>query len=191
MAKAKNDRYLTKEEIDARIQAVTTADCIRLERMARVYADGTGWLPADLLQEAFVATLSRRRWRADLELSVFMMGVMRSLAFSRRKSAKHDPMQLSSTGAGDETENELRLLADAIELSPSELVVSEQDAVHTLEGLAAWFESDVEILAVLRGRIRGDSPTEIRTALRMNQTQYESVCRRMLRGYEAFKKART
>jgi DNA-directed RNA polymerase specialized sigma24 family protein len=189
MPEVRKDPYLTPAEVEARIEAVTAADCIRLEGIARIYADGTGWDPADLLQEAFVAALSRRRWRADLGLVVFLVGIMRSLAHSRRKGARLDPMGRSLTSQ-EESEAALEALADSREREPSELAAAEQEADQTLKRLMAWFKSDPEVLTVLRGRARGDSPAEIRADLRMNQTQYESVCRRMLRGYQSYQKAK-
>jgi DNA-directed RNA polymerase specialized sigma24 family protein len=189
MPAAKKHRYLTREEIDARIHAVTTADCIRLEGIARAYAEGTRWSSGDLLQEAFVAVLTRRQWRADLDLTVFLVGVMRSLAFSRRKGEKRDPLTRARAEA-DEQDDELSSLGGPSELEPSQIMANEQEAEQVLKRLTACFKTDPEVLAVLRGRARGDSPAEIRTALGMNQTQYESVCRRMLRGYEAYRKAR-
>jgi hypothetical protein len=182
------DRWLSVEEVEARIQAVTAADCIRLERMARVYSEGTDWSPADLLQEAFVAALSRRQWRADLDLTVFLVGVMRSLASSKRKSIKRDPLAHTADAAEPE-EEELAHVGDDPERDPGAIAAADEEAERALRGLTDWFGADSEVQTVLRGRARGDGAAEIRAALRMNQTQYESVCRRMLRGYVAYKKA--
>jgi hypothetical protein len=53
-----------------------------------------------------------------------------------------------------------------------------------MERLEKCFDGDVEVLGVIRGRANGESPSAIKAALGMSQTQYETVCRRMLRGYQ-------
>ncbi len=176
-------KYLTDKEIEGRIFALTAADCVRLERVAATYASGTGWSAGDLMQEALVAALERRQWRKDLETLVFLTGIMRSLAHARHKARRSAPLD-RAMASGDETTDELEELNAGDEANPEEIASSEQELRNFVEQLGKCFEGDTEVLRVIQGRANGESPAAIKAALAMNQTQYETVCRRLLRGYQ-------
>lgn len=182
-------KYLTDKEIEERIYALSAADCVRLERIAGTYSDGTDWSAGDLMQEAFVAVLERRQWRADLDTLVFLTGVMRSLAHSRRKAQRIAPLD-RALGSGDEVVEALDHLMARDEENPSEIASAEEVLQEFVDRLEKCFEGDSEVHRVIHGRASGESPAAIKAALGMSQSQYETVCRRLLRGYQTRMKVR-
>jgi DNA-directed RNA polymerase specialized sigma24 family protein len=178
-----NSDYLTPEEIERRIFSLSAADCVRLVRIAGIYSGGSDWSPADLMQEAFVAVLERRRWRPDLDTTVFLTGVMRSLAHARRKGRRANALDHAMSG-GEALHGELDALADDDDRDPAEAVAAEQELLIVLKRLEEIFDGDDEVGRVILGRASGETPAEIKAALGMNQTQYETVCRRLLRAYQ-------
>jgi DNA-directed RNA polymerase specialized sigma24 family protein len=176
-------KYLNSLEIESRMQGLSAADCVRLERIAGVFAYSAGWSGSDLMQEAFVAALQRRRWRADLDTTVFLTGVMRSLAHSRQKQQRRSALDQAMAGDAASSDELERLSGDA-DQDPGKLLEAEQEHSSFLQELMQVFEGDQEVLRVIAGRASGASAAEIKNALGMNQTQYESVCRRLLRGYQ-------
>jgi DNA-directed RNA polymerase specialized sigma24 family protein len=184
MAEADATTYLAPAEVEKRIHALTRADCVRLVRLGALYAAGTTWTPTELLQEAMVAALERRQWRADLNTTVFLVGVMKSLSYSKRKSQRTSALDYALANA-DRAEDESSY---SVELEsnndPARLLQEEQQAASLLNQLDEYFADDAEVLRVIRDRIAGESPASTKTALGMNQRQYETVCRRLLRGYQ-------
>jgi DNA-directed RNA polymerase specialized sigma24 family protein len=176
-------KYLNSEEIKSRLQALSAADCVRLERIAAVFAYGGGWSASDLMQEAFVAALQRRRWRADLNTTVFLTGVMRSLAHSRHKQRRRSVLDRALADE-DASSNELDRLAAESDQDPGQALEAEQEQLGLLDALMRLFADDEDVLHVITGRVGGATVAEIKIKLGMNQTQYESVCRRLLRGYQ-------
>ena len=183
-------KYLNQQEIEQSIAALSSADSVRLERVARVYADGTEWTAADLLQEAFLAALTRRQWRTDLSATVFLIGVMRSLAYAKRKSQRFDPIDSALADKVDSSDEQLEGLAGGELEDPSEILVASEELEKFVNALIAEFGDDSDVLIVINGRAAGDTPAQIRKALGMNQSQYETVCRRLLRGYQSKLKRR-
>lgn len=176
-------KYLTDDEIVHRINAIDAATAVRLERTAAIYAWGTEWSHADLLQEAFVAALERRQWRADLDAVVFLNGVMRSLAHARRKHAKVSALDRAVAGGEDHHEKLLEIPAEDV-TDPADILQTEESLSHLIERLTQCFEGDAQVQRVIRGRAAGELPAAIRADLGLNASQYETVCRRMLRGYQ-------
>lgn len=176
-------KSLTDKDISDHLNAIDAATAVRLERIAAVYAYGTGWSPSDLLQEAFVAALERRQWRADLDTVVFLNGVMRSLAHAKRKHAKISALDRATAGGEDHHER-LQEIPDADGTNPADVLEAEDSLSNLVEDLARCFEGDAQVQRVIRGRAAGESPAVIRADLGLSPSQYETVCRRMLRGYQ-------
>ena len=176
--------YLSPAQVKRRLDALSASDCWRLQQVARIYADGTSWSAADLLQEAFVAALDRRSWRLDLETTVFLSGVMRSLAFSRRKSALVDALDAGLGGASDDPEAALAALPAEESQEPGAVLSAEEDRHVFLDRLEQMFADDPQVLRVIEGRALGESAHEIRSTLAVTESQYETICRRLLRRYQ-------
>lgn len=177
-------KYLTEDEIVHRVSAIDAASAVRLERMAAIYAYRTEWSPGDLLQEAFVAALERRQWRADLDTFVFLNGVMRSLAHAKRKHGKVSALDRALV-AGEDHDERLGEIPDGEGTDPAEILEAEDSLAQLIEQLIQCFDGDVQVKRVIRGRAAGESPAAIRADLGLSPSQYETVCRRMLRGYQA------
>src|ERR1700693_744266 len=110
--------YLTDADIVQRIKGIDAATAVRLERVAAIYNYGTEWSAADLLQEAFIAALERRQWRAELDTLVFLTGVMRSLAHAKRKHGKVSALDRATSGGGENQEAQLQAIPDGEENRP-------------------------------------------------------------------------
>ena len=182
------DQHLSDAEIRHRLDGLSAHDCWRLEQAAYIYADGTGYSPADLLQEAFVAALSRRAWRADLDTQVFLTGVMRSLAFSRRKAQRVDALDSGLQHGNEESERLLSELAFDDAHDPLSVLAEDQAQIALLDRLEQLFSGDPSVLRVIRGRALGEPASEIRSALGVTESQYETICRRLLRSYQSHMK---
>lgn len=181
--------FLDHEEIQKRLAALTSADCWRLERIAAIYADGTHLSPKDLLQEAFVGALQRRAWRDDLETRVFLTGVMRSLASAQRKAQAVNALDAGLGAREEERKELLEGVPNTDRDDPAELALASEARDSLSTALDSMFRDDPQVLRVIRGRMLGEAPRDIRSALGLDQTQYESVCRRLLRGYQKSIKA--
>jgi len=180
MSNPENTKFLTAEEVALRIGELTRADSLRLESIGRLYAWGTSWAAADLLQEAMLAALERRRWRVDLSTTVFLVGVMRSLANSERKSERLAPLDLAL--AGGETSN-AEFTTAAGDSTPEEDLAEDQAAELLIRRLERLFADDPQVLRVIQGRAAGEAPAAIKASLGLDQREYETVCRRLVRGY--------
>lgn len=176
-------KYLSDQEIEARMYGLTAPDCVRLERTAAIYCGGTDWTPSDLLQEALLATLERRAWRADLDTVVFLTGVMRSLVHSRRKTQRISALD-QALDVAEESADILDQIEASQEDNPENIASNEESARVLLEQLQECFEGDHEVQRVIQGRAHGESASSIKGALGMNQTEYETACRRLVRGYQ-------
>jgi hypothetical protein len=190
VAEILDSKYLTDDEIVRRINAIDAATAVRLERMATIYAYGTGWSHADLLQEAFIAALERRQWRADLDTVVFLSGAMRSLAHAKRKHAKVSALDRAVAG-GEDHHEKLQEIPAEDETDPAEILQTEELLSQLVERLTECFEGDSQVQRVICGRAAGETPAAIRADLRLSQSQYETVCRRMLRGYQTRMKVKS
>lgn len=178
------DRHLSDAEVRHRLDSLTAQDCWRLEQAAHIYADGTGYSSGDLLQEAFIAALRRRTWRADLDTRVFLIGVMRSLAYSRRKAQRVDALDAGLQHGNKECEDALNELASDDADDPLSVLAEDQAQIAILDRLEQLFSEDAQVLRVIRGRALEESASEIRSALGVTESQYETICRRLLRAYQ-------
>ena len=178
------EQHLSDAEVRRRLNDLSAPDCWRLEQVARIYADGTSYSATDLLQEAFVAALSRRAWRADLGTRVFLTGVMRSLAFSRRKTQRQDALDAGLQYGRVECESALGALATDDADDPAAVLSEDQAQQSLLDRLGRLFVGDAQVLRVIRGRALEESASEIRSTLGVTESQYETICRRLLRGYQ-------
>ena len=86
--------HLSHHEVRRALDRLRPADIIRLTLLARVWASTLARREADdLLNEAFDRILSGRRlWPADLPLSAFVNGVMRSIAHQWRHEDRREAL---------------------------------------------------------------------------------------------------
>ena len=175
------DLFLAEEEVQERLDRMTDADCWKLAKVADILADGTGWSGEDLVQEAFLAATERRSWRADLTLEVFFTGVIRSLIHARRKAQKRNALDRGLKGDEEKRTLKLAKVPNANPDDPQQLMDEEQDAQAFLDRLKRAFEGDESVLRVIEGRANGETAAQIREALGVDASQYETICRRLTR----------
>jgi DNA-directed RNA polymerase specialized sigma24 family protein len=157
-------------EIALVLGLVSEMDVLRLKTIARLYARGLpadlGW--ADLLQEAFARVLDGSRRRPpDLAMVVFLAGVMRSLKseYWRRASI-------------ESRFQELREIEPIDPIADPERTMS---ALQELDAIDRLFADDPVILQIIAGIGEGLSAEQIRAAIGISQTEYDSARKRMRR----------
>jgi len=104
----------TKQEIEQAIEALTTAQLVRLQKIAAyrhrsLGTRGAGRNEGDLLSDAIIATLEgRRKWfKANVDFVTFIKGVMRSLASHIRAGRAVDAFdEIAPNPVNDEDEAE-------------------------------------------------------------------------------------
>jgi DNA-directed RNA polymerase specialized sigma24 family protein len=149
---------------------VSDMDLLRLKTIARWHARGlpadVGW--ADLLQEAFARVLDgSRRQPQGLSMVVFVAGVMRSLKSEHWRRAGRELHYQRAQAA-----------------EPREPAPDPERTMAALQELAAidrLFADDPVVLQIIAGIGEGLSAEQIRTAIGISSTEYDSARKRMRR----------
>lgn len=173
-------RVLLPAETVLALGTVSKMELLRLKTIARVYARGlppdVAW--DDLLQEALTRIISgARRQPEGVTVVAFIAGVMRSLRAEHwrrvlKESRDHDAV--SSDRAGDGSRE-----VSWRDPSPGpERSLSAQQEIRIIERL---FADDPVILKMIAGLGQGLSVEQIRVALRISNTEYDSARKRMRR----------
>jgi DNA-directed RNA polymerase specialized sigma24 family protein len=173
-------RVLPPAETALALGMVSKIELLRLKTIARLYARGlppdVAW--DDLLQEALTRILLGVRPQPDgVAIVPFVAGVMRSVKTEHwRRVIKMSPgdsaVQLERIGGGS---NEV----DVRDPSPGpERSLSAQQELTAIESL---FVDDPVILKIISGLGQGLPAEQIRTALKISKTDYDSARRRMRR----------
>jgi DNA-directed RNA polymerase specialized sigma24 family protein len=162
------------------MKLVTDCDLLRLKVIARLHGRSLppdiSW--ADLLQEAFARVLDgSRAIPADVPAVAFLAGVMRSIKADhwrrRRRATEHQPALASAYQlVAPET-------AEACDPQPDPerwLIAAQQ-----LEAIGHLFAQDPVALQIISGLGDGLTAEEIRQALGMSKTDYDSARKRMRR----------
>jgi DNA-directed RNA polymerase specialized sigma24 family protein len=149
---------------------ISDMDLLRLKTIARLHARGLpadiGW--ADLLQEAFARVLDgSRRQPEGLSMVVFVAGVMRSLKSEHWRRA------------GRELRYQRSQEADPRESAPDPERTME--ALQELAAIDRLFADDPVVLQIIAGIGEGLWAEQIRTALGISATEYDSARKRMRR----------
>ena len=148
------------------IASLMKADRIRLLRIAQRYAFGCALSPEDLLQEAVARTLSGARvYKATLGIVGFLAGAMKSIAFDERKKTQTHALDLAVSD-GD--------LDDPIPDLNAERSDSEEGA-ERIELLRLLVKNNENAALVFEGLLEGLKAAEIRDALGLTVTEYESA----------------
>lgn len=175
------DRALTTPANAAlALNLVSKADLLRLKTIARIHARGlppdVGW--TDLLQEAFARVLDGSRQRPEgISWVVFLAGIMRSLKSEhwRRALRQCRPLRtdLPSQDPGGQKDYELSDPAP-----DAERVLS---ALQELAAINKLFSADRLVLLIINGLGDGLSAEQIRAAMNISKTDYDSARKRMRR----------
>ena len=154
-----------RTDIARAIRALSQADRLRLEAIARLRArglpEGLGW--ADLLHEAIRRALDgSRRWAPGVPLVAFLAGIMRSVWSEQLRRPAFVTLDDN--------------LQDAA--ANPERVVAAGEAVGVVYRL---FAGDPPVLRILSGLADGLAAEEIRALTGMSPTEYDSARKRMRR----------
>lgn len=169
----------TKEEIEAAICGLASADYARLESAGRYFGRGAGFEIEDLVQEALMRALDTRRdCPADVPIVVFLIGVIRSLASGEReKDALRHPRIPTETASADGYTLEIQELYPDAEAS---LIRDEEDA-RIREAFFALFEDDPVAQDILVGIMEDLTAEELRDLTGLDVTAYNTKRRLMRR----------
>ena len=193
------DSAATPAEITAAMEALTSADLLRLRDYARWRVRGLGRKAAsrtatELLADAMSATLAgKRRWNKDkVDFVGHLIGAMRSISSHWRTQSKHvDEATLES--------DLLRTTEEGDVVSPFDLVPSEEptpddeleasdrqrEAKERVEAIENAFAADPVIPLILHGLHQEMTPAEVRAELELSQTEYETAMKRLRRRMRA------
>lgn len=173
-------RVLLPAQTALALGVVTRMELLRLKTIARIYTRG---LPPDvtwddLLQEALTRIIvGARRQPEEVPLVAFVAGVMRSLRAEHwrrvlKGSPSHDAVRIDRIGDGSRS-------VDLRDPSPGpERSLSAQQEIRAIECL---FADDPLVLKIIAGLGQGLPAEQIRAALKISKTDYDSARRRMRR----------
>jgi DNA-directed RNA polymerase specialized sigma24 family protein len=159
---------------------VSEMDLLRLKAIARLHARG---LPPDiawndLLQEALTRVLTGARVRPEgVTMVAFVAGIMRSIRSEYWRRARSGPSGRDALRLG-------RLADDSADVTLREVAPDPERSLLALEELDAiqrLFADDPVVLQIITGLGEGFLPDEIRDALGLSRTEYNSARRRMRR----------
>lgn len=159
--------YLSPAEVRRALDRLTRVDIVRLSILARNWVKGLPRRSADdLVNETFDRILSGKRpWPCDVDRGAFFNGVMRSISSQWRK------------------EDHRELLAEDLEGGPGERSAVEPD--HDLDDLVfrmrRALEEDEKAKDLLEHMLVGRDGEEIRSAIGVDATGFDTVRRRMFR----------
>ena len=172
------------EDVEGAVAALTEQDTYRLERFAKnriacIGKKALGRTYRELLHESLGAALSgTRRWKPSAVSFVgFLMGAIRSISSHWAESFRsvHAP-QGSSDPDSDHSTSPLEKAAN-----PSQTVENALACAQLLDKVEALFAGDEDAELVFSSWRCGDSPADIKDALRWSETQYNTVVRRIYR----------
>lgn len=165
----RGQRSLSPEEVRDALDGLSAEDHSRLMKAAAVYSSGLPEEPADLLQEAMCRTLSGQRVvPARMEVTPFLIGVMRSLSSSARKRIRQGRL---------------------ISLEDAPPVAADWDGEERGgDRLLALFELGSRERQVLRMKLDGRRGAEIREPLRLSRIELASSLRAIRRRLERAKR---
>lgn len=170
---------LSHEEMKSAIRALTPAQWLRLRGIAFQLVRGRPMDMEDLLQEAFVSALDGRNCPTDVDIVVFLRGVMRSVLSNEAQKAQRRPkMAYSAVGADERGETiEYRDPSPTIE----EDFIDRENAAAARRYVLAQFDDDPDARVILEGDIEGWSAEELRAYTGLDKVAYASKRRLIIR----------
>lgn len=184
---AKRRDYYSSDEVRAILGHLSSADLLRLRKLAKTQAmklrDGD---PDTLLAEGFARVRDvTRQWLRGLEVGTFMNKVFGSIVSA---AAKHDAYA-GQFEARDEVDTE-GLVAGSPGIQPLDPEGSVPDQVHAtdmLNQLMARIAGDQDVIAVAMGRAEGLTAQEAQTQFQLPAKRYDAARKRLIRAIEALR----
>ncbi len=170
---------LSKDEVRKEIQAFTRPEeLLKLKKIA-ARLSGNGLDPEDLIQEAICLALEqRRKCPKGVNFLVFLANAMRSIACNSRK--KRTPENVIAFSKDEQTEENIGHFTS----SPEEDSLAEeqrQSCAIIIQEIYHLFENDETATIILMGKEDNLSAKEIRDLYNIDETTYNSACRRIRR----------
>lgn len=165
------------------ISELSVADSLRLKKASEYHSRLTRYSSSDLLQEAFARVLEGVRQCGDeLGLVPFLIGVMKSIASSDRKSQKRHPeSSLLKQGREDDAgRNNIEIDLQDESPTPEQIAISRQQVANIRQNFLTLFEDNLVAQTVLEGIMEGMDPSEIQELTGLDVTSYASM-RRLIR----------
>jgi RNA polymerase sigma-70 factor (ECF subfamily) len=168
-------RVLRPTQMALALKLVSEMDLLRLKTIARLHARGLppdiGW--EDLLQEALTRVLTgARRIPEQIAPVAFIAGVMRSLRSEHWRRAG----EMRARYAASDYRTREQALRDSAPDPERSLI-----AIEELKTIERLFADDPVVLRIIDGLGEGLSAEQIRTALALSKTDYDSARKRMRR----------
>jgi DNA-directed RNA polymerase specialized sigma24 family protein len=170
---------LTQVEVKRSISVLTSADWLRLHKVARALCRDAAFAADDLLQEAFQRALDgTRQCTRTLDIVHFLAGVMRSIASDWRKARKRRPeiCLVTETGSLQDVVLQVR---DSAPVADEVLAVNEE-AARLRAAIFALFVDDCLAQRLLEGIMDGLAGAQLRSLTGLSETEFASK-RRLIR----------
>jgi DNA-directed RNA polymerase specialized sigma24 family protein len=172
-------RILRASETALALELLTEMDLLRLKTLARLHARGlppdVGW--DDLLQEAITRVLTGARQRPrGVHIVALLAGIMRSLKSEHWRRASDKSARITGLRAGSAPGSREAVLPDPAPDPEHALIAAEE-----LQGIAKLFADDAVVLQIIAGLGEGLTAEQIRLAMGLPKTDYDSARKRMRR----------
>lgn len=154
------------------LSQLTVAARVRLVRVAQRFAFGCSYSTEDLLQQAAVRALtSGRTFASQDDMLAYLVSAMRSVAFDERKKTQTHALDMAESIDDDD------IAATGLQSHPSAAddVMREEDDEARITALRQLMAQNENAALVLEGLLDGMKAAEIRDALGMSSTEYDSA----------------
>lgn len=170
--------HLTLNEVRAAIEALSDADWLRIEKIAKLYSRNRRLEADDLLQTTLMRTLEgTRRCPRCVDFVRFLAAAMRSIASDDVKAWTRKPeLKTVPKFGGDEDEFDFADLSPDPEVTLADQQEAEQIAARVL----MLFEDDVVAQTIVEGQMEDMSADELRDLTGLDTKAYASK-RRLIR----------
>lgn len=186
------DHRLSPAEVKLELESMSTADRVRVERLAQyAFAGVSGISHEDLLQEAYMKLLSGERiWHRGFAAVPAIASVLDSMASNYRKRETNGPVESGMVVVTTEATEDADLLVRNVE--PVGTVTPEDAAydAQQLKQLEALLADDEDATLVAWEWAMGRRGKEAIEALGMSENQYEAARKRLLRKLETMEDER-
>jgi len=180
----------TTEEIEQAVSALTDAQLVRLNKVSafRTASLGTravGRNPGDILSDAIIAILERRRkWiKANVDFMPLLLGVMKSLTSHIRTGKPldaFDEIAPNPVNEEDDADEFVEQIPTAAPVDPErQLLASDLD-----KQIRQRFNDDPEVLLVYEAFLEKMKPAEIQTCLGLSEKEYNAAAKRLRRAVD-------
>lgn len=173
--------HLDNAAFIAALNALASADLLRLRKKSAYRAMGTGMEGDDLLNEAIKRTLEEggRKCPADVPVAVYLDNVMRSIADGEREKYSYR----TPVGDGHDENSPVGRLADG-NPTPADAALNRIELERVVVRIQDIFANDPQAQAVVIGDMEGWSPKEIREIEPMDDNEYVAARKRVRRTLE-------